>query len=222
MTYLRQNVSLSTSQQTKLNKAIKSTVAPTLRITPENISATESDPTILLTKSKVEKIDKAVTLGKAALITLNKTELSKIKSGGFLGALLGGLAASVLPGLLGIGKGITFGNGITSERKCSMCNGSGVFLGKPAPPLKLSGRGLYLRTQLKMYMSQRGKVYDISDVKMGEVIGTVIACFLPKVLPILKGLGKSLLCGLTVGAASKGASQAVKAIAGKKKVEDYF
>ena len=105
MTYLKQNVNLSKSQQTKLNKAIKSNVALTLRITPENISANSSDPTILLTKSQVEKIDKAVTLGKATDITLSKTQLSKIKSGGFLGALLGGLAAPVLPGLLGIGKG---------------------------------------------------------------------------------------------------------------------
>ena len=106
MTYLKQNVNLSKSQQTKLNKAVKSNEAVTLRITPENISANSDSPIILLTKGQVEKIDKAVNLGRSTDITLSKTQLSKIKSGGFLGALLGGLAASVLPGLLGIGKGI--------------------------------------------------------------------------------------------------------------------
>ena len=65
-------------------------------------------------------------------------------------------------------------------------------------------------------MSHRGKVYDISDVKMGEGIGTVIAKFLPKILPVVKGLAKNVLGGLAIGAASEGASQAVKAIAGKK------
>ena len=51
-----------------------SKVALTLRITPENISGEESDPTILLTKSQVEKADKSVNLGKAADITLSNTQ----------------------------------------------------------------------------------------------------------------------------------------------------
>ena len=67
MTYIEQNINLSESQEKKLNKAIRSNGAPTLRITPENISAEECDPTILLSKSHIEKIDKAVTLGKATI-----------------------------------------------------------------------------------------------------------------------------------------------------------
>ena len=67
-----------------------------------------------------------------------------------------------------------------------------------------------------MYMSHRGKVYDISDVKTGDGIGTVIAKFLPKLMPVVKNLAKNVLGGLAIGAASEGASQAVKAIAGKK------
>ena len=40
--------------------------------------------------------------------------------------------------------------------------------------------------------------------------------FLPKVLPNLNGLGKSLLDGLAVRASSEGVGQAVKAIVRKK------
>ena len=128
MTYLKQYINISESQKRKLNKAIKSNMPLTLRITPENIDGDEDSPIILLTNSQVQKIDQAVSQGKAVDITLSKTQLSKIKSGGFLGALLGGLAASVLPGLLGIGKGL--------GQTCTVCKGSGVFLGKP-PHLKL-------------------------------------------------------------------------------------
>ena len=96
-------------------------------------------------------------------------------------------------------------------------NGSGVFLGKPAPPKpRPQGFGLYLRTQPRMYMSHRGKVYDISDIKTGDGLGTVIAKFLPKLMPVVKKLAKNVLSGLAIGAASEGASQAVKAIAGKR------
>ena len=75
---------------------------------------------------------------------------------------MGGLAASVLTGPVGTGNGL--------EQKCTACNGAGVFLGKLPPP-ETQGNGFYLRTEPRMYMSQRGKVYDISDVKTGEVIG---------------------------------------------------
>ena len=72
------------------------------------------------------------------------------------------------------------------------------------------GNGLFLK---------HGKnIYDVSDVQVkdGAGIGSLISKFLPKILPVLKGLGKSLLGGLAVGAASEGASQAIKAIAGKR------
>ena len=67
-----------------------------------------------------------------------------------------------------------------------------------------------------MYASHRGRVYDINDAKTSSGIGTAIACFLPKLLPVLKGLGKSLLDGLAIGAAFEGASQAMKTTEGKK------
>ena len=210
MTYIEQNINLTNNQKKKLNNAIKKNVSVSLRITPENISGDESDPTILLTRSQVQKIDTATTHGRAVDITLSKTQLSKIKSGGFLGALLGGLAASILPNLLGIGKGLD--SGMVCEC-CKKKMGSGVFLGKAAPPKPTRTSGLFLSTQPRMYMSHKNKVYDISVVKTGEGFGTLIAQFLPKVLPIVKGLAKNVLGGLAIGAASEGASQAVKAIA---------
>ena len=83
----------------------------------------------------------------------------------------------------------------------------------------VDGAGLFLRAQpqtARVFVKEGKSLYDVTDVKDGSGIGSVIASFLPKILPVLKGLGKSLLGGLAVGAASEGASQIVKKIAGKK------
>ena len=144
----------------------------------------------MFTKPQVQNSDEAMTHDEATDKTLSKTQLSRIESGWFVCAVVGGLATTVLPGLLGISKSITSG------RKCTMCNGSGEFLGKPTSPKpRPLGFGLNLKTQSRMFMFHRGKVCDITDVKMNGGIGTVLAKFLPKVLRILKDLGKSLLSG---------------------------
>ena len=44
----------------------------------------------------------------------------------------------------------------------------------------------------------------------------MIATLLPKVLPVLKNLGRNLLGGLAIGTATEGVSQAIKSIAGRK------
>ena len=147
-------------------------------------------------------LKKAIDLDKAGNVMLSKTQLDVMKSGGFLGALLGGLAASILPGLLS-GKGL--------EDEHSTC--------QPKVRNDIDGAGLFLRAQpqtTRVFVKEGKSLYDVTDVKDGSGIGTLITSFLPKVLPILKGLGKSLLGGLAVGAASEGASQIVKKIAGKK------
>lgn len=185
--YIEVKTNLSNFQKEKIRKAIKQKNSVNVRI-----SQLSGSDTLLLTNTQVNHLRKAIDLDKAGNVMLSKTQLDAMKNGGFLGALLGGLAASLLPGLLS-GKGLG-GNDI-------------------------DGAGLFLRSQpntTRVFVKEGKNLYDVTDVKDGSGIGSVIASFLPKVLPVLKNLGKSLLGGLAVGAASEGASQIVKKIAGKK------
>ena len=187
--YIEVKTNLSNFQKEKIRKAIKQKNSVNIRI-----SQLSGNDTLLLTHTQVNHLRKALDLGKAGNVMLSKTQIDAMKSGGFLGALLGGLAASLLPGLLS-------GKGLESERS------------------DVDGAGLFLRTQpqtTRVFVKEGKSLYDVTNVKDGSGIGSVIASFLPKVLPVLKNLGKSLLGGLAVGAASEGASQIVKKIAGKK------
>ena len=102
--------------------------------------------------------------------------------------------------------------------------GKGVFLGKRPPPAQpmTVGEGVFLKMKERkgngIFLKHGKNIYDISDIEVrdGAGIGTIVAKFLPKVLPVIKGLAKNVLGGLAIGAASEGASQAVKAIAGRK------
>ena len=184
--YLVVKTNLSDFQKQKIKKAIKQHNSVSVRI-----SELSGNDEILLTNTQVNHLKRALDSGKGANITLSKTQLDEMKSGGFLPALLGGLAASILPGLLS-------GKGLDDTQ---------------------DGAGLFLRANpgtTRVYVKEGKSLYDVTDVKDGSGIGSVIASFLPKILPVLKGLGKSLLGGLAVGAASEGASQLVKKIAGKK------
>ena len=198
--YLVVKTNLSDFQKQKIKKAIKQNNSVNVRI-----SKLSGNDEILLTNTQVNHLKKAIDMGKGANVMLSKTQLNEMKSGGFLGALLGGLAASLLPGLLS-GKGL--GSDRSGDKVQTLTEGRGV-----------DGAGLFLRAHpqtTRVFVKEGGSLYDVTDVKDGSGIGSVIASFLPKVLPVLKNLGKSLLGGLAVGAASEGASQIVKKIAGKK------
>ena len=94
----------------------------------------------MLTKAQVNKL-KTINTGRAVDIKLSRAQVNKLKSGGFLGALLGGLAASILPGILGIGKGLE------DSTVCDKCSGSGVFLGEHPPTTvdQTKGEGVFLK-----------------------------------------------------------------------------
>ena len=149
--YEKVEVQLSDSQKKKLKRAIDNNRELTLRFSQSNFAG-EGGSEILFTQSQFNKLNNVINTGSSVDIKFSKTQLNKLKSGGFLGSLLGGLAASVIPGLLGIGKGMRH-------------EGSSVFLGKPS-----KGSGLWLRMNEpksdKIYMKSGNKMYDISDVKV--------------------------------------------------------
>ena len=96
------NVKLSNSQLSKLKSVIKNKTDVVLRLS-SNMIGNSNDSTnfpheLLLTSRQVANLCKAFANHKSAYIKLSKTQLSKmIKSGGFLGRLLGLLLKTGLP-----------------------------------------------------------------------------------------------------------------------------
>ena len=101
--YIETSLNLSPIQKQKIASAVRQKKGITIRLSASDFTGNDK---IRLTKQQINKIRKAKSKGTGVDIKLSKTKLSK--QGGFLGALLDGLAASLLPSLLGVltGRGI--------------------------------------------------------------------------------------------------------------------
>ena len=105
------NVKLSNSQLSKLKSSIKNETEVVLRISPNMIGNsndnTNSPHELLLTNRQVANIRKAFAKNTSTDIKLSKTQLSKmIKSGGFLGNLLGKLACPLMREAMPLAKNV--------------------------------------------------------------------------------------------------------------------
>ena len=105
------NVKLSNSQLSKLKSSIKNETEVVLRISPNMIGNsndnTNSPHELLLTNRQVANIRKAFAKNTSTDIKLSKTQLSKmIKSGGFLGNLLGKLAGPLMREAMTLAKNV--------------------------------------------------------------------------------------------------------------------
>ena len=94
--YISLNVKLSNSQLNKLKSAIKNELEVVLTLSPNTIGDFNDEANfpheLLLTDRQIYSIRKAFSNNSPADIKFSKTQLSKmIKSGGFLGKLLGSL-----------------------------------------------------------------------------------------------------------------------------------
>ena len=100
MQYNSLNVKLSNSQLNKLKSATKNEIEVVLRLSSNMIGDNETNfpHKLLLTNGQVVNHRKAFANYLSTDIKLSKTQLSKmIKSGGFLGKLLGPLLKNRLP-----------------------------------------------------------------------------------------------------------------------------
>ena len=94
------NVKLSNPKLNKFKSAIKNETEVVLRLSSNTIGDNESNcpHKLLLTNRQVPNLRKAFANNSSADIKLSKTQLSKmIRSGGFLGRLLGPLLKTGLP-----------------------------------------------------------------------------------------------------------------------------
>ena len=94
------NVKLSNSELNKLKSAIKNEIGVVFRLSLKMVGDDESNFShkLLLTNRQVKNLRKSFANKSSTEIKLSKTQLSKmVKSGGFLGRLLGPLLKTGLP-----------------------------------------------------------------------------------------------------------------------------
>ena len=83
--YTAYNVGLTQAQKDAIVNAVKNKQSVTLRLAKEQL---EGDVPLPLTARQVTHIQKNLAKGIGSQITLSKTQLRKVRSGGFLGALM--------------------------------------------------------------------------------------------------------------------------------------
>ena len=94
--YREYGLMLSDNQKQKLQSAKEGV---TLRLSKDQLSGSDK---LLLTKSQINKIQKAQRAGNGMDLKLSATQMKK--QGGFVGALLAGLAAPLIGKVLGFGQ----------------------------------------------------------------------------------------------------------------------
>ena len=96
--YTKINVRLSNDHLKKLKDAVSNNTGTTLRISSKMFNGNDLPHELLLTTRQKTKIRIAFNNNRSTDIKLSKAQISKIiKSGGFLGRLLGPLSKTGLP-----------------------------------------------------------------------------------------------------------------------------
>ena len=96
--YTKINVKLSNGQLKKLKDAVSNNTGTTLRISSKMFNGNDLPHELLLTTRQKKKIRNAFNNNRSTDIKLSKAQISKIiKSGDFLGRLLGPLSKTGLP-----------------------------------------------------------------------------------------------------------------------------
>ena len=94
-TYIEYHVKLSDGQKAKLAKAINTTAEITLRLKNNQLRGNDE---LMLTKSQIKKIEKALQNNTGVDIKISKTQIRKsVKHGGGLFGSLVSLGARLLP-----------------------------------------------------------------------------------------------------------------------------
>ncbi len=94
--YINTKVHINDSQKSKIKKAVEDNTAVTIQFSHEDIAGQDI---LVLTKTQVNKLADAYKINKGAIIKLSVVQLNHNRGieGGFIGALLTGLASAVLP-----------------------------------------------------------------------------------------------------------------------------
>ena len=173
--YIEQRLDISDNQKEKIKTAMNNNTIVSIRI--NNIG----DDKIALTEGQINKINKAFQQNKAVTIKLSKAQLQYNKNhveGGFIGALLAGLAPLAMKVLPQVAKHLGIGalTGLASSAIGKLL-GNGIYLKKNGHIVKIkdgySGSGLVLKPQPTqeletfadgLYVKKDGQIYEGSGI----------------------------------------------------------
>ena len=172
--YLPMNVDLTKSQKDKIASAYKNKCAASIKL---SVSEMNGDDTMYLTRSQINKIEKAKAANRGLTLKLSAAQVrAQAKEGGFLPMILGA-ARMLLPTVaktLGLGA-----LGGLAQGTVSKILGNGLYLRKPGSVCKIEtdGKGLYLTPYPSndfkqygygLYLVQDSKVQDSSGIIFGK------------------------------------------------------
>ncbi len=160
--YIERGMHLTDANIKKIASAINSGIGTAIQFAKDHLAGQHP---LMLLKTQLAKVDKAMKMGKGLKLTFSPTQLKKMsKNGGFLQFLtpflpmIGkALAGGVLSGLAGVavnkiadaasGKGLAnFGQ---KQGGCMKCSGDMIMMPEIGAKKKTSGEGLYQFGQKK-------------------------------------------------------------------------
>ena len=119
---MKYNVNLTQGQKEKIARAFEKKCQTTLRLTNSQLSGSDE---LFLTKTQVQKLEKAKKNGSGSDITISETQMRKQNGGNIFSAILP-LARTVLPSLLKT-AGLSALSGAVSGGVEKLIKGDGLF-----------------------------------------------------------------------------------------------
>ena len=214
--YYSYGVSLSDNQRKKLAKAYNEKSAITLRLSHNELSGLDE---MMLTKTQINRIQKAASLGKGVDLKISKTQMTKVvqKGGSLFSSLLAlgtkllpkamNLATKTLPGLA-TGALSSLGNFATDKILGAGTQSGGFLIPNSKIQQLITHKNLLTAKQKQDILNalQSGGELRIKPTKKqsGGFLGTLLASIgVPILLKALTGSGNSKGRGLHVRAPKK-------------------
>lgn len=147
--YTPTKVNLTDHHKDKIRKAIEAGKTATIQLKYDDLTG---DDVLALTKGQIANMVKAFEAKQSVRITMSKTQLehNKTVEGGFLGALLTGVASAVLPSAISWIYNKIKGQGLYLKSGTNVANikqlGEGLYIKSyTGSKLNMHGNGLFLR-----------------------------------------------------------------------------
>ena len=156
-TYLKYNVNLTQGQKEKIARAFEKKCQTTLILTNSQLSGSDE---LFLTKTQVQKLEKAKKNGNGSDITISETQMKKQNGGNLFSAILP-LSRTVLPSLLKR-AGLSALSGAVSGGVEKAIKGEGLF--------SIQQNKVYELKQYKDYLTETQKKQINKALKTGSGI----------------------------------------------------
>ena len=192
-TYIEYGVKLTNGQKSKLASAIRNNAPLTLRLKHSQLSGPDE---LMLTKTQISKIRKAISNGSGSDIKISKTQIRKsVKHGGNLFSTLANIGAKVLPfAIKGISKAApavaTGALGALGSLGIDKIFGKGITIPKKFFPMLPTIRSEFTKPQIdminKLYNSGKRVYFKPTKRQIeGGMLGTLATIGIPMAIELV-------------------------------------